>query len=68
MPTIEGSRTPVLDELSGRAVVLANGIAGTVDKVWSDKRFGGLRMSIRGHDGEWWASMIKSVQGEIDGL
>ena len=48
-------------ELVGRAVVLSDGIAGTVDHVWLDELHG-LRITIRGHDGRWPISMIKFVQ------
>ena len=37
-------------ELIGKAVVLTDGKAGTVENVWLDE-FHGLRISIRGHDG-----------------
>lgn len=45
-------------ELVGEAVVLTNGAAGTVENVWLDE-YHGLRISIRGHDGQWPVSMIK---------
>ena len=48
-------------ELVGKAVVLTNGVAGTVEKVWLDELHG-LRMSIRSHSGDWPVSTIKFVQ------
>jgi hypothetical protein len=39
-------------ELVGKAVVLSDGKAGTVENVWLDEVHG-LRISIRGHDGKW---------------
>jgi hypothetical protein len=48
-------------ELIGKAVVLTDGKAGTVEGVWLDEMHG-LRVSIRGHDGKWPISTIKFVQ------
>ena len=48
-------------ELVGKAVVLTDGKAGTVENVWIDE-FHGLRISIRGHDGRWPVSTIKFAQ------
>ena len=48
----------VQSELIGKAVVLTDGKAGTVENVWLDELHG-LRISIRGHDGRWPASTIK---------
>jgi PRC-barrel domain len=45
-------------ELIGKAVVLADGKAGTVEDVWLDDLHG-LRISIKGHDGRWPVSTIK---------
>ena len=45
-------------ELQGNAVILANGIAGTVDKVHLDKLHG-LRVSVEGHDGDWPVSTLR---------
>jgi len=39
-------------ELIGKAVVLTDGKAGTVENVWLDELHG-LRISIAGHDGRW---------------
>jgi hypothetical protein len=49
-------------ELVGKAVVLSDGKAGTVENVWLDELHG-LRISIRGHDGKWPISTIKFAQG-----
>ena len=38
-------------EIAGKAVVLTDGKAGTVEKVWLDELHG-LRISIKGHDGK----------------
>ena len=48
----------VQSELVGKAVVLTDGKAGTVENVWLDELHG-LRISIRGHDGKWPISTIK---------
>jgi len=48
-------------ELVGKAVILSDGKAGTVDGVWLDELHG-LRISIRGHDGKWPISTIKLAQ------
>jgi len=48
-------------ELVGKAVVLTNGIAGTVEHVWLDELHGFL-ISIRGHDGKWPVSTVKFAQ------
>jgi hypothetical protein len=49
-------------ELVGKAVVLTDGKAGTVDALWLDELHG-LRISIRGHVGKWPVSTIKLAQG-----
>jgi len=48
-------------ELIGKAVVLTDGKAGTVENVWLDELHG-LRISIEGHDGRWPVSTIKFVE------
>jgi len=48
-------------ELVGKAVVLSDGKAGTVAKVWLDELHG-LRISINGQDGKWPVSIIKLAQ------
>ena len=52
----------VQSELVGKAVVLTDGKAGTVESVWLDELHG-LRISIGGHDGKWPISTIKMQQG-----
>ena len=48
-------------ELVGKAVILTDGKAGTVEQVWLDEVHG-LRISIRGHDVKWPVSTIKFTQ------
>jgi hypothetical protein len=48
-------------ELLGKAVVLTDGKAGTVEAVSLDELHG-LRISIAGHDGKWPVSTIKFLQ------
>jgi hypothetical protein len=48
-------------ELIGRAVVLSDGKAGTVEAVFLDEMHG-LRLSIAGHPGKWPVSTIKLLQ------
>ena len=50
-------------ELVGKAVVLTDGKAGTVENVWLDELHG-LRISIKGHDGRWPISTIKFQQSQ----
>jgi hypothetical protein len=50
------------NELVGKAVILTDGKAGTVERVWLDEMHG-LRISIRGHDGKWPVSTIKFAEG-----
>jgi hypothetical protein len=50
-------------ELVGKAVILTDGKAGTVDEVWLDE-FHGLRISIGGHEGKWPVSTIKFAQSD----
>jgi hypothetical protein len=49
------------EELVGRAVVLTNGKAGTINHVSLDDLHG-LRLSINGHDGQWPISTVKLIQ------
>jgi hypothetical protein len=53
-------------ELVGKAVVLSDGKAGTVEKLWLDELHG-LRISIRGHEGKWPVSTIKFAEHELSG-
>jgi hypothetical protein len=48
-------------ELIGKAVVLTDGKAGTVENVWLDELHG-LRISIESHDGKWPVSTIKFAE------
>jgi len=48
-------------ELVGKAIILTDGKAGTVEKVWLDELHG-LRISIKDHDGKWPVSTIKFEQ------
>jgi PRC-barrel domain len=68
MPTVKVRASTILSafedaqsELVGKAVVLTDGKAGTVENVWLDE-FHGLRISVRGHDGKWPISTIKFTQ------
>jgi hypothetical protein len=49
------------EELVGRAVVLTNGKAGTITRVFLDDLHG-LRISINGHDGQSPISTVKFIQ------
>jgi hypothetical protein len=59
--TIIGTFEKARSEIIGKAVVLTDGKAGTVENVWLDELHG-LRVSIRGHDGKWPFSTIKLAQ------
>jgi hypothetical protein len=48
-------------QLVGKAVVLSDGTAGTVEAIWLDDVHG-LRISIKGHPGKWPVSTIKFAQ------
>jgi hypothetical protein len=68
MPTVKLRASAILgafeearSELVGKAVVLTDGKAGTVEDVWLDELHG-LRISIGGHDGKWPISTIKFTQ------
>jgi predicted ATPase len=65
MTVIAMSRTEIDEhaqtELVGKAMILTDGKAGTVENVWLDEMHG-LRVSIRGHDGKWHVSTIKFAQ------
>ena len=68
MPTVKLRASTILSEfeqtqteLVGKAVVLTDGKAGTVESIWLDEMHG-LRISIRGHEGKWPVSTIKFVQ------
>jgi hypothetical protein len=59
--TILGAFEQAQAELVGKAVVLTDGKAGTVEDVWLDELHG-LRISISGHYGKWPVSTIKFAQ------
>jgi len=59
--TILGAFGEAQSELVGKAVVLTDGLAGTVENVWLDEMHG-LRISIRGHYGKWPISTIKFAE------
>ena len=59
--TILGGLDEARSELVGKAVILTDGKAGTVEQVWFDEHHG-LRISIRGHYGKWPISTIKFAQ------
>jgi hypothetical protein len=59
--TILGEFTGAQTELVGKAVIVTDGKAGTVESVWLDE-IHGLRISIRGHEGNWPVSTIKFAQ------
>jgi hypothetical protein len=68
MPTGKGRASAILGEfeqaqteLVGKAVILTDGKAGTVETVSLDELHG-LRISIEGHNGKWPISTIKFVQ------
>ena len=68
MPGVKARASTILtafedaqSELVGKAVVLTDGKAGTVENLWLDE-FHGLRISIRGHVGKWPISTIKFAQ------
>jgi hypothetical protein len=56
--TIMSAFEEARSELVGKAVILTDGKAGTVENVWLDELHG-LRISIKGHDGKWPISTIK---------
>jgi hypothetical protein len=49
------------EELVGRAVILTDGKAGSIEHLFLDD-IHGLRISIVGHDGQWPISMIKKIE------
>jgi hypothetical protein len=59
--TILGAFGQAQTELVGKAVILTDGKAGTVEDVWLDESHG-LRISIKGHDGKWPISTVKLAQ------
>ena len=68
MPLVKDRASTILRELEeaetelvGKAVVLTDGKAGTVEGLYLDELHG-LRLSIRGHLGKWPISTIKLLQ------
>ncbi len=68
MPTVKRRASTILNEfgqaqseLTGKAVVLTDGKAGTVEELWLDELHG-LRIAIKGHAGKWPVSTIKFAQ------
>jgi hypothetical protein len=68
MPTAKARACTILveferaqTELVGKAVILTNGKAGTVDRLWLDELHG-LRISIGSHDGNWPVATIKFAE------
>ena len=68
MPLVKDRASAILRELEeaetelvGKAVVLTDGKAGTVEGLYLDE-FHGLRLSIHGHLGKWPISTIKLLQ------
>jgi hypothetical protein len=68
MPTAKAHASTILGEfeqaqhkLVGKAVILTDGKAGTVESISLDELHG-LRITIRGHDGKWPISTIKLAQ------
>jgi hypothetical protein len=68
MPTAKIRASTILSELEqaqgelvGKAVVLTDGKAGTVEGIWLDEMHG-LRISIAGHHGKWPVSTVKFAQ------
>ena len=49
------------EELLGRAVILMDGTAGSIETRFLDNVHG-LRISIVGHGGQWPISTIKTIQ------
>jgi PRC-barrel domain protein len=68
MPSVRRRASKILieygeaqSELIGKAVVLTDGKAGTVENIWLDELHG-LRITIKGHDGRWPVSTIKFLE------
>ena len=58
--TILSSYEKAASDLIGNAVVLTDGKAGSVEKIWLDELHG-LRISIVGHFGKWPISSVKLI-------
>ena len=68
MPTAKARACTILvgferaqTELVGKAVILTNGMAGTVDRLWLDELHG-LRIFIGSHEGNWPVATIKFAE------
>ena len=68
MPSVKRRASNILNEygaaqseLIGKAVVLTDGKAGTIESVRLDELHG-LRISIEGHEGRWPVSTIKLAE------
>src|SRR5438309_11880347 len=68
MPSVKRRASKILNEygaarseLIGKAVVLTDGKAGTVENVWLDELHG-LRISLKRHDGRLTVSTIKFTE------
>jgi hypothetical protein len=68
MPSVKRRASKIVNEygaaqskLIGKAMVLTDAKAGTVENVWLDELHG-IRISIGGHDGRWPVSTIKFAE------
>jgi hypothetical protein len=59
--TILGEFERAQTELVGKAVILTDGKAGTVESIWLDELHG-LRIAIRSHEGKWPSATVKLAQ------
>jgi hypothetical protein len=48
-------------DLLGKAVVLSDGKAGVIEKIFLDELHG-LRIEVRGHNGKWPISTVKFAE------
>jgi hypothetical protein len=58
---ILASYEKVATDLTGKTVVLSDGKAGTVERIWLDELHG-FRISIFGHFGKWPISSLKFIE------
>ena len=47
--------------LAGASVLLSNGVAGTIERIFLDELHG-LRLSVHGHEGEWPISTVRLLR------
>ena len=59
LPEFEEARI----ELVGKTVVLSDGKAGRIERIFLDELHG-LRISIEGHDGQWPVSTVKLTESD----